>query len=85
MTHKVSIIGLGVMGQRMLTNMTDHDQFTVVVAWDPDSAACARTRERFSRRTAPLATDERLSEAWRDVRNGLLRRALRRSPRRPDR
>ena len=37
MTHKTSIIGLGVMGQRMLTNMTDHDQFKVVVAWDPDA------------------------------------------------
>jgi len=47
MTHKTSIIGLGVMGQRMLTNMTDHDRFKVVAAWDPDAAACARTRERF--------------------------------------
>ena len=48
MTHKVSMIGLGVMGQRMLTNMTAHDQFTVVSAWDPDAGACARTRERFA-------------------------------------
>jgi 1,5-anhydro-D-fructose reductase (1,5-anhydro-D-mannitol-forming) len=47
MSHKISVIGLGVMGQRMLANMNEHSQFSVVVAWDPDVAACARTRERF--------------------------------------
>jgi predicted dehydrogenase len=47
MRHDVSVIGLGVMGQRMLTNMTAHDRFSVVAAWDPDAAACMRTVERF--------------------------------------
>jgi 1,5-anhydro-D-fructose reductase (1,5-anhydro-D-mannitol-forming) len=58
MSHQVSIIGLGVMGQRMLTNMTAHAKFTVVAAWDPDATACARTRERFPRvRIADSAAD----------------------------
>ena len=47
MIHDVSMIGLGVMGQRMLTNMSAHDRFNVVAAWDPDPQACAHTRERF--------------------------------------
>ena len=47
MSHQVSIIGLGVMGQRMLSNMIEHARFDVVAAWDPDAAACARTHERF--------------------------------------
>jgi len=47
MTHRVSIIALGVMGQRMLTHMTAHEQCTAVAAWDPNAAACARTGEQF--------------------------------------
>jgi predicted dehydrogenase len=45
MQHRIAIIGLGVMGQRMLSNMTAHDRFDVVGAWDlnPDSCAEART------------------------------------------
>jgi len=48
MKHKVTIIGLGVMGQRMLSNMTAHPRFEVVCAWDPDEQACAHTREHFA-------------------------------------
>lgn len=47
MNHRVSIIGLGVMGQRMLTNMAVHDGFSVTRAWDPDEGACQKTREGF--------------------------------------
>ena len=47
MTHAVCIIGLGIMGQRMLANMHAHDRFTLVTAWDPDRAACARTAARY--------------------------------------
>jgi predicted dehydrogenase len=46
-SHAVAIIGLGVMGQRMLTNMHKYPGFTVTSAWDPDESACARTAEQY--------------------------------------
>jgi len=45
--HTVSVIGLGVMGQRMLGSMAFNRQFSVVAAWDPDPGACQRTRDRY--------------------------------------
>lgn len=47
MNHPVSIIGLGVMGQRMLRNMTRYAGFEPVALWDPDAAAVARARELY--------------------------------------
>ncbi len=35
MTYRVGIIGLGIMGQRMLGNMELHDAFEVVTVFDP--------------------------------------------------
>ena len=40
MTIKTAIIGLGIMGQRMLEHMTLHPEFVVETIWDPDAAAC---------------------------------------------
>ena len=37
---KTAIIGLGIMGQRMLEQMTLHPEFVVDTIWDPDFAAC---------------------------------------------
>ena len=37
---KTAIIGLGIMGQRMLEHMFLHPEFVVDTIWDPDSAAC---------------------------------------------
>jgi len=42
MANGIGIVGLGVMGERMLTNMTAHGGHRVVAAWDPSSAALAR-------------------------------------------
>ncbi len=47
MSHKVAMIGLGVMGQRMLSNMMPHDQFEIIAAWDPDAATCAATAAQY--------------------------------------
>lgn len=44
MAHGVGIIGLGIMGQRMLTSLGHHAGFTVVAAWDPAAAALDRLR-----------------------------------------
>ena len=35
----IAFIGLGIMGHRMLTNMTAHGGFTLVGGWDPGAQA----------------------------------------------
>src|SRR5260221_9233482 len=42
MAHRIGILGLGVMGERMLRNMRQHPAFAVVAAWDPAAAALDR-------------------------------------------
>tara|TARA_B100001093_G_scaffold425949_1_gene419648 strand:+ start:187 stop:1143 length:957 start_codon:yes stop_codon:yes gene_type:complete len=37
---KVAFIGLGIMGQRMLTHMRLHHNFEPYYLWDPDQSAC---------------------------------------------
>ena len=39
-TIRVAIIGLGIMGRRMLVNMQTHAAFEFSGAWDPDAGAC---------------------------------------------
>jgi len=45
--HKVAIIGLGVIGQRMLSNMPNQGRLEIVGGWDQSSEACATAREKF--------------------------------------
>lgn len=40
MTIKTAIIGLGIMGQRMLEHMGKHEAFAPDFLWDPDPTAC---------------------------------------------
>ena len=40
MTIKTAVIGLGIMGQRMVEHMVLHPEFSVTAIWDPDAAAC---------------------------------------------
>ncbi len=47
MKPRIAFIGLGIMGHRMLTNMTAHGGFTLLGGWDPSPAAAARTRAAF--------------------------------------
>ena len=35
----IGFIGLGIMGNRMLTNMSVHGEFNLAAAWDPSEAA----------------------------------------------
>jgi len=44
---EIGIIGLGVMGLRMLARMTEHARVRAVVAWDPNPLAVADVRERY--------------------------------------
>lgn len=45
MTHRIGIIGLGTIGQRMLANTVDNEDFTVAMGWDPDAATCAEVKQ----------------------------------------
>ena len=38
--HRTGIIGLGIMGRRMLEHMGHHSEFEVSAIWDPDPIAC---------------------------------------------
>ena len=42
---KVAIIGLGIMGRRMLQHMSIHDNFKPNFLWDPDKNACQKAIE----------------------------------------
>lgn len=47
MTYRIGILGLGIMGERMLRQMSAHPRFAVVAAWDPTADAAERL-ERLS-------------------------------------
>jgi predicted dehydrogenase len=51
----IGIIGLGVMGQRMLARLEEHQRAKAVIAWDPDGNAVAATRARYP--DLPIAAD----------------------------
>jgi predicted dehydrogenase len=40
----LAVIGLGVMGRRMLARLAEHDRLRAAVVWDPDPAAVAGAR-----------------------------------------
>lgn len=44
-THTVAIIGLGIMGRRMLSNMRLHPLFEPVALWDPSEESCRKARQ----------------------------------------
>lgn len=65
MAHGIGIIGLGVMGERMLRNMGKHPAFAVAAAWDPAPSAGEKLRAiapktRLARDAADLIADERV-------------------------
>jgi predicted dehydrogenase len=42
MTVKTAVIGLGIMGRRMLAQMKAHEGFEPIALWDPNPEACAQ-------------------------------------------
>ncbi len=40
-TFQVGVIGLGIMGRRMISNLLTHPRLSVAGVWDPDGRACA--------------------------------------------
>jgi predicted dehydrogenase len=55
---RTAIIGLGIMGRRMLEHMSRHPEFAVGAVWDPDPGAC-----RLALDLAPEATVADSAEA----------------------
>lgn len=45
MAHRTAVIGLGIMGRRLLENLLVHPGFEPTALWDPSPASCARARE----------------------------------------
>ncbi len=45
MTNKMAIIGLGIMGRRMLENALQHPAFQICGVWDPSTTSVAKTLE----------------------------------------
>ncbi|MBL4786612.1 MAG: Gfo/Idh/MocA family oxidoreductase [Cohaesibacteraceae bacterium] len=48
MATGIGFIGLGIMGNRMMTNMTAHGGFHLVCAWDPGEPACEKAKADFA-------------------------------------
>lgn len=63
MTTTTAIIGLGIMGQRMLEHMTLHPDFSVVAIWDPDTAACHAAQEKAPSATLATSAAEAIAGA----------------------
>lgn len=62
MTHGIGIIGLGVMGERMLRQLLKHPAFAVAATWDPapeaaEKVAALGQEVRFAESAADLAGD----------------------------
>jgi predicted dehydrogenase len=53
MKHKLAIIGLGIMGRRMLESAVRHPEFEVTGVWGPSPDAIAKTRALLP--NAPIA------------------------------
>lgn len=65
MTHKMAIIGLGIMGRRMLENALRHSAFEISGVWDPSPASVAKTLELMP--AAPVAQSAQAALLGADV------------------
>ena len=65
MKHKFAIIGLGIMGRRMLENVMRHPEFEVCGLWDPSADAVAKTRSLSP--SAPIAPSAQAAMQEADV------------------
>tara|TARA_E500000318_G_scaffold17908_1_gene18446 strand:- start:7554 stop:8519 length:966 start_codon:yes stop_codon:yes gene_type:complete len=46
-SHNIVVVGLGIMGRRMIQYMIPHDRFRVIGAWDPSADSVATARAEF--------------------------------------
>lgn len=70
MTNKIAVIGLGIMGRRMVENAITHPAFEVSGIWDPADASVAKAKEVISAApgsAVPIAGDASAAMADADV------------------
>ena len=65
MTHQLAIIGLGIMGRRMLENALQHSAFNISGVWDPSLASVSKVRDIMPH--APVAASAEEAMAVADV------------------
>jgi len=65
MKHKFAIIGLGIMGRRMLENVIRHPAFELCGVWDPSADSVDKTRTMLP--TAPIAASAQAAMREADV------------------
>jgi predicted dehydrogenase len=65
MKHKFAIIGLGIMGRRMLENVIRHPAFELSGVWDPSADSVDKTRTMLP--TAPIASSAQAAMREADV------------------
>ena len=63
MAIKVTIIGLGIMGRRMLEHMNLHAAFQPSAFWDPDPAACSAAKQMSPDTRLASSADDALGDA----------------------
>jgi len=63
MAIKVAIIGLGIMGRRMLAHMRIHKKFEPDYLWDPDQSACQRATLLDSKSCIMDSASDAISQA----------------------
>ena len=55
---RIGVIGLGVMGQRMLARLAEHARASAPIAWDPNPAAVAEVKQKHpALKLAPTAAE----------------------------
>lgn len=67
MVHKVGIIGLGIMGQRMIYNMVRHPKFELTAIWDKNLSACKKIKEAHPDVHLAQSAEELVEEASLDL------------------
>ena len=63
MSIKVAIIGLGIMGTRMLTHMRLHEKFKPDYLWDPNPKACENALKLDNQCSIMKSADEAIENA----------------------
>jgi predicted dehydrogenase len=63
MAVKTAVIGLGIMGRRMLEHMRLHEGYAPVALWDPDPAACATAQALAPGARVARSAEEAIAEA----------------------
>ena len=63
MTTNVAIIGLGIMGTRMLQHMRKHQEFNPNYLWDPNPIACEKAIKQDSETKIMKNADEAIEKA----------------------